>query len=405
MHVTPRYKQTLAGIIPNDWEVTTLGEAVDFLDGLRRPVKDSDRARMRGDIPYYGASGVVDYVDNYIFDEDLILLGEDGENILSRKCRLAFTISGKTWVNNHAHVLRPRPPFVLNYLADFLESRDYAQYNTGTAQPKLNKFVCSRIPVVQPPLPEQHAIAAALSDADGLLRCLDLLVAKKRDLKQASMQELLSGKKRLPGFGEGWVSRRLGDHVTILRNGTNSRAELDSQGRVRYLHYGDIHGCHEVTLTTDSLPFLPAAKASSLDRLQDGDLIFADASEDIVGVSKSVEIRGSKGAEIVAGLHTIAVRFDKQILADGFKGYLQHFGPFSNHLRRLAAGTKVLATNRAHIASAELLLPPLAEQTAIASVLSDMAAEIAALERRRNKMKLLKQAMMQELLTGRTRLV
>ena len=162
MDVTPKYKQTLAGVIPNDWEVTTLGEAVDFLDGLRRPVKDSDRARMRGDIPYYGASGIVDYVNDYIFDEDLILLGEDGENILSRKCRLAFTISGKTWVNNHAHVLRPRPPFVLNYLADFLESRDYAQYNTGTAQPKLNKFVCSRIPVVQPPLPEQHAIAAAL---------------------------------------------------------------------------------------------------------------------------------------------------------------------------------------------------------------------------------------------------
>ena len=218
------------------------------------------------------------------------------------------------------------------------------------------------------------------------------------------MQELLTGKRRLPGFSGEWARRRLGDHVTILRNGTNSRADLDSQGRVRYLHYGDIHGCREVALTPDSLPFLPTAKASSLDRLQDGDLIFADASEDIVGVSKSVEIRGAQDKEMVAGLHCIAARFDKQILADGFKGYLQYCGPFCDHLRRLAAGTKVLATNRAHIASAELPLPPLPEQSAIASVLSDMDAEIAALERRRDKIKQLKQAMMQELLTGRTRL-
>ena len=120
MEVKAGYKQTEVGIIPNAWDVRPLTETVDFLDGRRRPVKDSDRAKMQGNIPYYGASGIVDYVKDFLFDEDLILLGEDGENILSRNCRLAFKISGKTWVNNHAHVLRPKADMVLDYLVEFL---------------------------------------------------------------------------------------------------------------------------------------------------------------------------------------------------------------------------------------------------------------------------------------------
>ena len=105
------------------------------------------------------------------------------------------------------------------------------------------------------------------------------------------------------------------------------------------------------------------------------------------------------------GLHTIAARFDKGVLADGFKGFLQFCPPFVTHLRRLAAGTKVYATNRTHIAGVEMLLPAVREQAAIATVLSDMDAEIAALEARHEKTWDLKQAMMQELLTGKTRLV
>jgi type I restriction enzyme S subunit len=150
---------------------------------------------------------------------------------------------------------------------------------------------------------------------------------------------------------------------------------------------------------------LPEAKAAALDRLRDGDLVFADASEDIAGVSKSVEIRGVSNTELVSGLHTIAARFDKDVLADGFKAFLQSCPAFSTHLRRLAAGTKVYATNRAHVASVEMRLPSVAEQTAIATVLSDMDAELTALVARRDKTRDLKQAMMQELLSGKTRLV
>lgn len=130
-----------------------------------------------------------------------------------------------------------------------------------------------------------------------------------------------------------------------------------------------------------------------------------DASEDMEGVGKCVELAEASGIEVVAGLHTIAARFDKTVLADGFKAYLQFCPPFREQVTRLAAGTKVFATTRSHIAAVELPLPTQAEQTAIATILSDMDTEITALEDKLAKARRIKQGMMQELLTGRIRLV
>jgi type I restriction enzyme S subunit len=270
---------------------------------------------------------------------------------------------------------------------------------------KINLGPISDIRIPVPPPHEQRAIAAALSDVDALMSGLDRLIAKKRDLKQAAMQKLLTGQTRFPGFHGEWEVKRLGDHLKFLRNGVNARAELLPEGRVKYLHYGDIHASSDSFLSPQALPSLPDSKAARLDRLRDGDVIFADASEDVAGVCKSVELRGVRDTEVVSGLHTIAARFDKAVLADGFKGFLQYCPPFATHLRRLAAGTKVYSTNRAHIASVEMRLPPVAEQTAISAALSDMDAELTALEARCDKTRALKQGMMQELLTGRTRLV
>ena len=276
---------------------------------------------------------------------------------------------------------------------------------TYTTRALINGRSLSAVYVSLPPLCEQQAIAAALSDVDTLLDGLDRLIAKKRNLKQATMQQLLTGQTRLPGFEGEWQVRRLGDHVRFLRNGVNSRAELLPEGQVKYLHYGDIHASGDVYLSPASLPCLPDTKAASLDRLHDGDLIFADASEDIAGVGKSVELKEVNSKEVVSGLHTIAARFDKAVLADGFKGFLQFCPLFVNQLRRLASGTKVYATNRAHITGIEMPLPPVIEQAVITCVLSDMDAEISALEAQRDKTQNLKQAMMQELLTGKTRLI
>ena len=169
-----------------------------FLDGQRRPIKSGDRAKIAGTYPYYGASGIVDYVNDYIFDEELILLGEDGENILSRSVPLAFKVSGKIWVNNHAHVLKPQKDFQIGFLTEYLESLDYSLLNSGTAQPKLNKQTCQKIKIVKPKYKEQTAIATILSDMDNELQALTQKLEKARALKQGMMQQLLTGKIRLP---------------------------------------------------------------------------------------------------------------------------------------------------------------------------------------------------------------
>jgi type I restriction enzyme S subunit len=153
---------------------------------------------MRGPIPYYGASGIVDYVNQFLFNEELILLGEDGENILSRAVPLAFKISGKCWVNNHAHVMRPRGEFDIDFLAAYLESLDYSGLNTGTAQPKLNKQSCLTIQVIKPPLEVQRRIADVLANAESETAVLRERLTKTRNIKIGMMQQLLTGRVRLP---------------------------------------------------------------------------------------------------------------------------------------------------------------------------------------------------------------
>lgn len=390
----------------SSWPDVSLPEAVDFLDSQRRPVKVGDRAKMRGNIPYYGASGIVDYVDRYLFNEELILLGEDGENILSRVVPLAFKVSGKSWVNNHAHVLRPKAEFDIDFLTAYLESLDYSGLNTGTAQPKLNKQSCSTIRVVKPPLAQQRRIALAICDAEDVVANLQRTIAKERAIRHGLMQQLLTGKTRLAGFTGPWREVLLGDHVSYVRTVALSRAQLDNQSPVRYLHYGDIHTRSEAKLNAanEPMPRADAALLGNAGRLQVGDVVFADASEDPDGVGKSVEITAVPSAGVVPGLHTIAARFNQNVLANGFKAYLQFIPAFRQALLRLAAGTKVLATTRSFISSVTIYLPDVDEQRAIAVVLDDVDAEIAQLEARLVKALDMKLGMMQELLTGRTRL-
>ncbi|MCB6199724.1 restriction endonuclease subunit S [Acetatifactor sp. DFI.5.50] len=149
-----------------EWTTCSLQDAVDFLDGQRKPLESADRAKRQGQYPYYGASGIIDYIDDFIFDEPLLLLGEDGANILNRSTPLCFIAEGKYWVNNHAHVMRPKAGQNIKFLCELLESLDYTRYNTGTAQPKLNQEKCRRIEIALPVYEEQCHIADFLSALD-----------------------------------------------------------------------------------------------------------------------------------------------------------------------------------------------------------------------------------------------
>ena len=170
-----------------EWESKLLGEVADNLDNQRVPI--TEKNRTKGLIPYYGASGIVDYVRDFIFDEDLLCISEDGANLLARTSPIAFSISGKSWVNNHAHVLRFKHQFTQVLVENYLNSIKLDDYLTGMAQPKLNKAMLDSIPV---PLPleinEQQKIADCLSSLDDLITTqaqkVEALKAHKKGLTQ-----------------------------------------------------------------------------------------------------------------------------------------------------------------------------------------------------------------------------
>lgn len=294
------------------------------------------------------------------------------------------------------------------YFASEPGARELRSLATGTSGSMKNipKDRVLELEIAVPPEHEQRAIARALVDVDELIAKLESFVAKKQAIKQGMMQQLLTGRTRLPGFADSWSEIRLGDHVDYVKTVALSRAQLDAKSPLKYLHYGDIHTRSSVLLdaASEDMPRANAKLAARAGLLQRGDVVFADASEDPAGVGKSVEITDAPATGVVPGLHTIAARFDKSVLADGFKAYLQFIPSFRDQLLRLAAGTKVLATTRSYISSITLTVPDVAEQRAIAEVLLDADREIETLRVRLSKAREIKSGMMQQLLTGRTRL-
>ena len=147
-----------------EWRICTLGELTDNFDAIRIPVRETDR--RSGPYPYYGASGVVDYVNGFLFDGEYLLIAEDGENLRTRTTPIAFLANGQFWVNNHAHIIRGNSNADTRFLKYALAVLDISGYLTGSTMPKLTQGNMNRIPLFTPPLPEQHAIAHILGTLD-----------------------------------------------------------------------------------------------------------------------------------------------------------------------------------------------------------------------------------------------
>lgn len=172
---------------PKRWLVKPFGELATNQDGKRKPVKASDRAERKGQYPYYGASGIIDYVEEYLFDGMALLIGEDGANLLARSTPIAFLAHGKYWVNNHAHVVTGNGKADLNYLCIALNLRDLTDFVTGSAQPKLNQANMNRIPIPVPPLPLQMKFAQRVAE----IREMEADQAASRTRLDALFQSLL----------------------------------------------------------------------------------------------------------------------------------------------------------------------------------------------------------------------
>jgi type I restriction enzyme S subunit len=178
---------------PKGWAIKPFGELARNEDGRRKPVKEADRAERHGEYPYYGASGIIDYVDEFLFNERTLLIAEDGANLLARATPIAFIADGKYWVNNHAHVVSDNGKADLDYLRFSLNLRRLDDFVTGSAQPKLNQASLNRISIPVPPLPAQRKFAEVVRKLNELRKRRQTAVNEATSLFGSLVQRSFRG--------------------------------------------------------------------------------------------------------------------------------------------------------------------------------------------------------------------
>jgi type I restriction enzyme S subunit len=183
--------------LPEGWACASVDQMTENFDGRRVPLKSADRDKRSGQYPYYGASGIIDDIDDFLFDGDYLLIAEDGANLLSRSTPIAFKATGKFWVNNHAHIVQTRGEIPLAYLSIFLNGKDISFSVTGSAQPKLTQAALNKIPVPLPPLAEQTRIVAEVERRLSVVEELESVVTanlqRATRLRQSILQKAFTG--------------------------------------------------------------------------------------------------------------------------------------------------------------------------------------------------------------------
>ena len=419
MGVKPGYKRTEVGVIPEEWEVSTVGREFDIqLGKMLDAEKNVGIAK-----PYLGNKSVqwgrVDTTELQTMrmsPADLqrfrlcrgdLLVCEGGE---VGRAALWEDQLPECYYQKALHRLRPLNGFdsrlMVACLRFWVDHEKLGDFVSQTSIAHLTKEKFSQVPMAVPPREEQRAIATALSDADVLLTQLDRLIAKKRDIKRAAMQQLLTGKTRLPGFDGEWRTGTVGDVVEALEAGVsvNSLDDPPTPGAPSVLKTSAVSAgkflpeeCKRITAAD-----IPRAR---INPLANTILISRMNTPDLVGEVAYVPVNHRR---LFLPDRLWMTRFKPGARVDArWLAYLLSSRAYQQQIKAAATGTSGSMKNisKDSLLSIPVPFPEHEEQTAIATLLSDLDAELAALEARRDKTRALKLGMMQELLTGRTRLV
>jgi type I restriction enzyme S subunit len=415
----PGYKKTEVGVIPEEWEVKSMDSLTSLMtNGF---VGTATSAYVNSD------DGIL-YIQGYNVQEGGFNLHgikriskafhtrnqksclREGDLLTIQTGDIGVTtIVPKELLGANCHALvisrfikqNSDPLFYCHYFNSERGRAKFKEIETGSTMKHLNVGDMKPLLVPSPPLPEQSAIATALSDVDELLTGLTQLIAKKRDLKQAAMQQLLTGTTRLPGFSGKWEVKRLEDVADVKTGPFGSSLHerdyvQDGTPIITVEHLGEFGVEHfNLPLVSDSDRHRLRAYS-----LEIGDIVFSRVGS----VDRNALIRPTEAGWLFSG-RLLRVRPDTQRVHASFLSYHFHGEAFIGLVRNVAVGQTMACLNTQILKGILITLPSLPEQTAIAEVLSDMDAEIATLETRLEKTRALKQGMMQELLTGRIRLV
>lgn len=406
MQVEMKARAAVGDLIPHDWKLLELGSIGRVIRGAS-PRPKGDKRFYGGQVPRLMVEDVTR--DGRYVTPSVDFLTDAGAK-LSRPCKkgtLTIVCSGTVGVPSILAVdACIHDGFLALVSIDREVSAEYLYYRLSSLREKfessathggvftnLTTSILREFRVAVPPLPEQRAIATALSDVDALINSLDRLIAKKRDIKQATMQQLLTGKTRLPGFSGGWDARRLGEIGECII-GLTYRPENVVPYGLLVLRSSNIQ--NEKLCFEDNV-FVNIAVPNKL-VVQDGDILICvrNGSRALIGKCVRLDHRtvGSTFGAFMSVYRTPYSRFISQV----FKTHSIQRQIYEN------IGATINQITNSNLKSFDILLPSIDEQEAICNILDDMDREISALEKRREKTILLKQGMMQELLTGRTRL-
>ncbi len=406
----PGYKQTEVGVIPEEWEVKPLAAIADkIMVGIASAATHAYRDKG---VPMFRNQNIkVGFLD----DSDLLFVAPEYEVVFKNKrLRGGDLLTVRTGYPGVTAIVPPRYDSAQTfttlitrprqqeaestYLCHFINSeygqRFFTQSQIGGAQKNVNVGTLRKMPILLPKPPEQRAIAEALSDVDGLLGGLDRLIAKKRDLKQAAMQQLLTAQTRLPGFHGEWEETALGQIGECIIGLTYKPENVVEHGLLVLRSSNVQNGC----LAYDNNVYV---------NLQVDEHIYAQLGDILVCVRNGSRALIGKCAVIDSTAVGMTFGAFMSVYRTKHWRYVLHAFQADDIQRQIRdnIGATINQITNKDMNAFRLRLPPEDEQTAIASVLTEMDAELAGLEQRREKTRALKQAMMQELLTGRTRLV
>ena len=424
----PGYKQTEVGVIPGDWESTTVRDIAspirnaivggpfgsdlvsnDYVeDGV--PVVRGQNMGFRfvsGSFAFVTRAKASSLEANLARPRDLVFtqrgtLGqvsivpdEPYDRYLISQSQMKLTVNRKAV-----------DPLFFYYVFSSKEQQELIRQNTiQTGVPHINLGILRNIPVQRPSLAEQEAIAEVLSNADALIESLEQLLAKKRNIKQGAMQELLTGKKRLPGFNEDWEVKALSE-ICWFQEGPGVRNTQFTTSGVKLLNGTNIYrGALNLDSTSRFISEREASGPYAHFLADAGDIVIASSGITIERFHEKVAFVREYNLPFCMNTSTIRFRPFAKLLASEFLFHFLTCDSFKRAIGGQATGSAQLNFGPSHVAKVPVSLPPYSEQTAIAAVLSDMDTEIAALESKLVKARCLKQGMMQELLTGRIRLV
>ena len=416
MDVKPGYKQTEVGVIPEDWECMESGALATYFGGNAfkseaavsngiRWLKIANVGKQRAqwnEVSYLPNSYAADFKDYILREGDVVMALT--RPILNNELKIAKLIERDvpSLLNQRVAKVISRPGTDLDFIYHVLQTRHFVdsmnEAMAGTDPPNIGSRTLGRIPIAAPlSVEEQRAIAAALRDVDALIAALDRLIAKMRDIKQAAMQELLTGKRRLPGFSGNWEVKHVGEFTDCTAGGTPSTRVSDYwSGDIRWMNSGELN----LKMVTE------VEGRITNEGLRNSSTKIIPANCVLIGLAGQGKTRGTVAMNLVplCTNQSIAAIFPNPTFVSEYLYY--NLDARYDELRELSAGDGGRGgLNLTIIRSLAVPFPSVAEQTAIAAIHSDMDAEIAALEIRREKTRALKQGMMQELLTGRIRLV